>query len=122
MRRKDYYISDYEKKKGITIETNFQQVVAIIVIFLAMFVLPVQLSSLYEKSKPTQTGAYTEGSVQGVSSSKNSIQGSDVLGVFDSIIPESLKSSESTQNIILYAGIAGAVIALGVIGVVAFKK
>ena len=123
MRRKDVYISDYEKKKGITIETNFQQVMAIIAIFLAMFVLPVQLSSLYEKSKTAQNATYTEGEVQGVSTSKNSSESnSDVLGIFDSVIPESIKSSDGAQNIILYAGIAGAVIAIVVIAVLAFKK
>lgn len=98
-----------EYKKGITIDTNLHQIVAIVVIFLAMFVLPIQVYTLYKNKDQVQTATYTTQG-QGVQNG-NSSEG-DVLGAFDSVIPSSLKTNSHIGNYILYGGIVGLILAV----------
>lgn len=116
---------EVEYKKGITIDTNPHQILAIIVIFLAMFVLPVEAYTLYKNSKETKSAATYTGEVQGVSIDKtsgNTKSDRSVLGAVDSIIPDSLKkASPSTVTYILYGGIALLVLSLIVAVVLVFK-
>lgn len=115
-----------EYKKGITIDTNPHQILAIIVIFLAMFVLPVEAYTLYKSSKETKPTATYTGEVQGVSSNKSSGNASSdgsVLSAVDSIIPSSLKTASSkTATFILYGGITSLVLTLIVLAALLIKR
>ncbi len=95
-----------EYKKGITIDTNLHQIVAIVVMFLVMFVLPVQAYTIYKNNSAPKTATYTTQS-EGVTAQSS---GSSVLGAFDSVIPSSSKSSSSLGTYLLYGGIIGIIL------------
>ncbi|MBN1915793.1 hypothetical protein JW796_02240 [Candidatus Dojkabacteria bacterium] len=119
---------EVEHKEGITIDTNLHQIVAIIVIFLAMFVLPVELYTLYKNNKEVKPVATYTGEIQGVSITKtsnpeNTHSKNDVLGAVDSIIPKPLKTvSQQTATYILYSGIASLALALIILATLLIKK
>ncbi|HEC64884.1 MAG TPA: hypothetical protein ENI23_06315 [bacterium] len=112
-----------EPKRGFQIKTNINQVIAIVLMFLAMFVLPIQLYALYESNQIQPSPYAQEGQVQGASTSRvvqTESEGS-TLGILDTIDTQA-QSLGIGGSVFLYIGIAGVIIAIIILLIMIFRQ
>jgi hypothetical protein len=96
---------DYKEHKssGISIQTNFGQVIGIVFVFLVLFVLPIQMTNLYLTGELGQLPEKAK--VLGTSTATSAANGSFL---------NELKTF-FTADMYLYIGIALAVIGIGIL-------